>query len=228
MRVALGGRHAGVAEQLLDRADVGSSLQQMGGERMSQGVRRHASTGQRGASVSSHKPDVAWGDRATPEVRSSAVSPAPARAGAGPPRARRRSPRGRHSSSDLALLRPLPHHGNAPAVQVRRRQGQAGDLCDAQPRPVQQLQDRPVAERDGAGRRAAPSSASAATPTSGASTSAAASAGRSTTGSLDVTFGGRAGPRDRARSRLALGPSDRRCGSPRPSSRSTRERTRGS
>ena len=41
MRIDHGGRHILVAEQFLDRADVGAVHQQMGSKGMPQGVRRH-------------------------------------------------------------------------------------------------------------------------------------------------------------------------------------------
>src|SRR3954452_22288473 len=40
--VDLGGRDRGVAEQLLDRAQVGAAFEQVRGEAVAQGVRRHA------------------------------------------------------------------------------------------------------------------------------------------------------------------------------------------
>ena len=40
MGIELGGDHAGVTEQLLDRAQVGTILEQMGGEAVSQGMGR--------------------------------------------------------------------------------------------------------------------------------------------------------------------------------------------
>src|SRR2546423_9991273 len=43
--VGLGRAYAGVAEQLLDGAEVGASLEQMGGERVAQRVRRDARSG---------------------------------------------------------------------------------------------------------------------------------------------------------------------------------------
>src|SRR5262249_21806413 len=56
MGVPLGGGHARVAEHLLDRSDIGTSLQQVRGERVPQRVWRHSPTRKRRARVSSHKP----------------------------------------------------------------------------------------------------------------------------------------------------------------------------
>ena len=56
VRVLLGGREGGVAEQLLDRPQVRPGLQQMRRERVAQGVRRDLRGKTRGAKPSLEKP----------------------------------------------------------------------------------------------------------------------------------------------------------------------------
>src|SRR5207253_8176677 len=51
VRVLLRGRKRGVAEELLDAAEIGAGVQQMCGKRMAQRVRRHACAKRRSAHV---------------------------------------------------------------------------------------------------------------------------------------------------------------------------------
>src|SRR5439155_2005481 len=52
--VALGRGQAGMAEELLDGTDVGPGLQQVGGERVAEGVGAHAPAGQGEADIAVH------------------------------------------------------------------------------------------------------------------------------------------------------------------------------
>ena len=63
VRVALRGAEARVAEQFLDRSQVGAALKQMGGEGVSQGVRADARARAAGSHVAPHQAiDAAHGE----------------------------------------------------------------------------------------------------------------------------------------------------------------------
>ncbi len=146
-RIDLRGRHARVAEQLLHDADVGTALQQMGGERVPKRVRAHLlldpSRGRvlledAGAPLAGEPPAAqvqehrrtrpSRGDlRPNPrEVRAHRVTRVPA-------------------DRDVAFLAPLPEDAHAPLLEVDVVHVEPDELRDPKAAGVERLEDGPVA-----------------------------------------------------------------------------------
>ncbi len=136
-----------MAEQLLDRAQVGAALQQVGGEGVAQGVRMDAGGERRPVDVAvdqaayrahSEPPTaIVQKDRLAPVRGCPAdalpdLQPSPQRRG-------RRLPE-RHHPFPAALA----HHAQGPAFEVEILPVQVGQLTHPKTRGVEQLQKRQV------------------------------------------------------------------------------------
>jgi hypothetical protein len=149
VRVQLGGREVGVPEHLLHRPEIGASLEQMRRERVPQEMRvnaggveprafRDAAQDQeRSGAREGASPGVQeeLGPVAAVEVRPAAGQVAAQGRGGGPP------------DRDHALLAPLPEHADEPTVEVDAAALDADGLGDAETRPVEELDERLVAQR---------------------------------------------------------------------------------
>src|SRR5579871_6095276 len=145
VRVDLGGRDVGVAEQLLHAAQVLARLQQVGGERMAEQVR-----------VGLHVEPVAArpagdaqldGARAEPPALASNEQRRVAgvdEAGAG---VEPGADRGHRLLSDRhdPRLRSLPQYAHCPVIEVEVGKIKADELGEPQAARIEQLHDRPVA-----------------------------------------------------------------------------------
>ncbi len=164
MSVDLRGRGRGVAEDLLDAAQVGAALEQVGGRRVPDRVRA--------ASLTAGRPDVAFRRPAAPSGRPRAAGRARCGARSGD-RDGRRAPRGRgrprcarwrepgrpascparhrphrgHPDRDDALLAALAEHPDRAPVQVEAAEVELAQLADPDGRRVEQLEDGDVAQR---------------------------------------------------------------------------------
>ena len=126
---------------------------------------------------------------------------------------------------NLALLDPLPAHEHTPAIEVDLHAGETRDLPDAQARPVQQLEDGSVAERNRPLHRIEiprrPSGRC------GRFGQCGGLAGSKDAGSRFTTFGRPSNADGSLCVSPVRGPSDKRCGSCRRVGRSTRARSPG-
>ena len=184
--------------EFLHSSDVGPSFQEMRGERMPKGMRSDPPPREQTPRILfHHRTHVAPGEGLPPAVEEHGR----------PVLTRHGRPSGRQvrvecldrvvGHRDLALLVALPADQHAASIQVDLRSGEARHLADTQPRPVQQLEDRPVPEHDRGS--SGSSSRSAGAEPSGASASSAASRGRRTVGSRFTALGE---PRSAAGSRV--------------------------
>ena len=148
-RVHLGGRHAGVPQQLLDRAQVGAALEQMGGEGVAQRVRGDVS-GDRGLAAPSApggaaRPTATGGGRGA-----TGTAPARSRATRAPAvRARQvalEGPLGGLTHRDDPRLRALAGHAQASPTRSRDRPVEVDDLLGPQPAGVGELEQGTVAD----------------------------------------------------------------------------------
>ena len=145
--VDLGGRHRGVAEQLLDHPNVGAAVEEVGCEGMAENVRRYpGESGSFGGGLQ-HLPGALPGQPPAPGVEEHARGcRGRGRAGrAGLGRGRRRAPSGRSGRGGRPWLRPpLPRSRTCSCLQVV--DGQADGFGDAGAGAVQDLQQGAVAE----------------------------------------------------------------------------------
>src|SRR5918999_1392434 len=150
--VGLGRADRGVSQQLLDRAQVGASFQQVGGERMAQRVGRDAGAARLELQPASH---VRGGEAATALRQEQGVALARLQ-GRAPARevAVDRAP-GVLAGRDEPRAAPLPFHPNLLGVGIGARRVEVDELLGAQPGGVGQLEHRAIAqvERRGAGDR---------------------------------------------------------------------------
>ena len=122
-RVDLGGGHRRVAEQLLDHADVGAAVEQVGGERVPQRVRRDLGVhpGPLGR-LAEHRPRALPGQPPAAGVEEHRGQPRPARGQLGPRRAPgrpRRPSRRRSRPARAAPCRPCRAAARCPASRSR-------------------------------------------------------------------------------------------------------------
>ena len=149
-----------MAEQLLDDAQVRAALEQVGGERVAQRVRRDAVRQAGRARTAGRAGSAGRGRRADRRGGSGRSRPAASRrvtgrarelerAPAGRPRGRRRAPPCRPAEQPDALLAALADDPDLAAAQVQRAEVGCGELADPQARGVGRLDERPVAQREG-------------------------------------------------------------------------------
>src|SRR5438105_1068927 len=148
VRVELGRREIGVPEHLLDASEVGSALEQVGGERVAQQVRMDALGLQAGAAgePAEDQERAGAGERAALRVQEE-LRPVPA-VEVGP--AAREVPAqrlgGLAADGDDALLPALAHAADEPALEVDAPALERHRLRDAKAGAVQELGERAVAE----------------------------------------------------------------------------------
>ena len=177
-RVDLRRRHRRVAEQLLDDADVGAAVEQVGREASAAAcaARPPRVSPARSAAARSTCQALCRDSRPPRALRNSAGLPGPRARGPaahGPGRRRRR--RGRRPTGTSRCLPPLPRSSTAPRVEVEVVDVEPDGLGDPGAGAVQHLEQRAVAQR-----RAAVAGV------------AAASSSRSTS-STGIAFGSRVG-----------------------------------
>lgn len=154
--ITLRGGQAGVAQQLLHGAQVGSAVDEMGGVAVAQHVGRHRADvqpGLRGPTLQD-QPCPLTGQATAPLVEKHRVGIVPA--GASGLLGQRGSTgvevgghRGQHRTADRqdALLGTLPHHPHQRTVQVDVTQGEPHRLRHPHAGPIEQLEQCPVAQR---------------------------------------------------------------------------------
>ena len=147
--VELGRGEVGVAEHLLDGAEVGAALEQMGGERVAEQVRVNAVRVEPGflGQLAQDQERARAGERAAAGVQEEL---GPVAAVEVRPAAREVAPQGLGgvpADGHDALLAALADHAHEPVVQVDARLVEADRLGDAQAGAVEQLDERLVAER---------------------------------------------------------------------------------
>ena len=161
--VALRRAQARVAEQLLNRAQVGAALQQVRRKRMAQRVRADAEPRAARGDVAADQPIDAADAQPRPAVvheQRLAVAPRRRLAGPSPAPGERRladgqllpilqvvaNRRGRAGvERHQPLLPALAQHPRHPRAQVDVVEVEAGQLAEPQPRRVEQLEDRAIA-----------------------------------------------------------------------------------
>src|SRR5262249_41943514 len=146
VRVPLRRRRAGVAEQLLDGAQVGAGPEQVGREGVPKRVRGRARRRASGGDVARHQPvDAAW--RETPAgaiaEHGTAGHPEPGGRACGAI-ALERPERGTPHRHD-ALLAPLAEDAHRTALDVEAFPVESRELRHPQPRRVEQLEDGAIA-----------------------------------------------------------------------------------
>jgi hypothetical protein len=149
VRIELCGREIGMAEHFLDRPQVCSSLEQVRGKRVPEEVRMHAVRVQ--ARFLSQFPEdqegAGAGQRPASGVQKElrAVPRIEVRAAAG--EVTQKCLGGVSADRHDALLAAFPDHPNEPVVEVDAGFVEPDRLGDAEPRAVEQLDERLVAQR---------------------------------------------------------------------------------
>ncbi len=149
VRVALGGRDVGVPEHLLDAPQVGTALEQVGGERVAQEVGVDATRLQAGplGEAAEDEERACARQRAATRVQEEVGSMAPVEVRSAEREVAARGLRRRPPERDEPLLAALADHADDAGVEVDRGAGEPEGLRDAEPGAVEQLDERLVAHR---------------------------------------------------------------------------------
>ena len=149
VRVPLRRRDVGVAEHLLDAAQVGAALEQVGGERVAQEVRMHAAGLEARAvgELAQDEKGAGAGQRAAAGVEEEIGPVAPVEMRATERHVAAERLGRRPAERDEPLLVALPDDAHDPGLEVDRRLAQADGLGDPQPRAVEELDEGAVAQR---------------------------------------------------------------------------------
>ena len=157
MRVDLGRGQVRVAEQLLDDAQVGAAVEQVGGERVAQGVRRDAHR-QAGAVAEADRGGSAGRERraARPWFRKTSIGrrvmpPARRSRRTGRPSSRYApsAARAGRPSSPIRSLRPLPSTRISPRRRSSEPRSAAASSLIRRPGGVRGLDQGPIPQREG-------------------------------------------------------------------------------
>jgi hypothetical protein len=145
--VELGRCQIGVAEHLLDAAQIRSALEQVGGERVSEQVRVDPSRFEARllGQTAQHKKDTRAREAAALSVQEELRPVAPVEVWAPAREIAAERIGGRPAEGDDPLLCSLAGRSDEPLIEVDVRLAEPNRLTDAQPGPVEQLDDRAIA-----------------------------------------------------------------------------------